>query len=594
MNPYDYYTNRQEEKEEELSSLEKKSTWISRLRLFIFLLIVGLIYAALKWSFLSWGLWVIIALVLLFLWFIYYHIGLKKLIARVKAHIDLNREEVERLSGCWSPVYGGEDLMPEHHGYARDLDVFGDFSLFEHVNRSPLVRSRQVLAERLLSPADITDLQHLTSAYKALSLDIEWCQQWIVATRLSSDKMDNSQEIADWMSSESFKLPMWLKIISWVSPIFFICLTIGVALNLIHYSVLVYLFVFNLIISGLVAKKLGKVYQLLNDKSQVISEWVNLFYLLAKKKWADPIMSGHLDRHTIQEHTIPRLKQLLRFIELLDAKNNILVSVGLNGLLFYDVHLYTALERWKGKHSNLAKDILHSIADIDVNVAFGVFTFNRPDWVFPSISENFAINAKGLGHPLLNASDSIKSDMDIDGFGRMHIITGSNMSGKSTWLRTVGLNLVLANAGAPVCAHSFQYRPIDIVCSMRISDNLAKGESTFYVELKRLKNILNRLQDGDRLFVILDEILRGTNSKDKLIGSKAFVSQILQYNAAGMVATHDLELGELENDYPSQIQNFSFEVEIKDQQFMFDYKIKHGICKTLNASELMQKMGIKI
>jgi DNA mismatch repair ATPase MutS len=197
-----------------------------------------------------------------------------------------------------------------------------------------------------------------------------------------------------------------------------------------------------------------------------------------------------------------------------------------------------------------------------------------------------------MGHPIIPKSNLVTNPVSSEGTGNFQIITGANMAGKSTYLRTVGVNLVLAMAGAPVSGKDFEFAPVNLMTSIRTSDSLVKNESYFYAELKHLQQIITKLERGERLFILLDEILKGTNSKDKQAGSIALMKKLLKYDACGLIATHDLALGDLEKECPDKITNKSFEVVIQNDKLVFDYKIKDGIARQMNATFLMEKMGI--
>jgi DNA mismatch repair ATPase MutS len=199
-----------------------------------------------------------------------------------------------------------------------------------------------------------------------------------------------------------------------------------------------------------------------------------------------------------------------------------------------------------------------------------------------------------MGHPLIPKSRRICNDLKISNTGTMVLVTGSNMSGKSTFLRTCGVNIVLAMAGAPVCAKKMTVSHVLVFTSMRIIDSLEENTSSFYAELKRLANIIQTVENKEKVFLLLDEILRGTNSNDRHIGSVALIKQMIKNNAIGIIATHDLALSQMENELPHQIDNYNFDVKIENDELYFDYKLNQGICKSLNASILMKKMGIKI
>jgi DNA mismatch repair ATPase MutS len=233
------------------------------------------------------------------------------------------------------------------------------------------------------------------------------------------------------------------------------------------------------------------------------------------------------------------------------------------------------------------------VGAFDALNSLACYSYNNPENVFPALlEEEFRMTASKLGHPLIPPNERISNDLRLDAGNRFMLITGSNMAGKSTFLRTCGINLVLGMAGAPVCAESFEFTPARIYTSMRITDSLLSRESTFYAELKKLKRIITAFREDESAFVLLDEILKGTNSRDKHFGSEMFIRQLIDFNAAGLIATHDLELGRLEEELRGRIKNYCFEVQIEDSQFHYDYKLKEGIARTLNATELMRQMGI--
>ena len=226
-------------------------------------------------------------------------------------------------------------------------------------------------------------------------------------------------------------------------------------------------------------------------------------------------------------------------------------------------------------------------------ICFGNFSYNNSNYTFPEISDaEFYLSIKEGGHPLLYKDQRINNDFSVTDLKKITIVTGANMAGKSTFLRTIGVNMVLGMTGSPVCAEKFVFSPIEIFTSVRTNDSLHKNESYFYAELMRLKKITDTLKSGKKLFIILDEMLKGTNSKDKHIGSYALIEQLIKLNASGLAATHDIQLGKLAEKYPNNISNKRFEVEIINDELVFDYKLKDGISQNLNASFLMKKYGI--
>jgi DNA mismatch repair ATPase MutS len=287
-------------------------------------------------------------------------------------------------------------------------------------------------------------------------------------------------------------------------------------------------------------------------------------------------------------HAISRLASLLNYLETIV---NLLVSILLNGLFLFHVHVLYALERWKKANSQKIIPWLKLLGETEALNSLANLSFNNPGFSRPVVKETEALAAEELGHPLIAAEKRITNSLSFSQ-QRFVILTGSNMSGKSTFLRTLGVNLVLANAGSMVCAKHFEFYPYEVEVSMRITDSLQDSESFFYAELKRLQHIIQQLQAGRKTFIILDEILRGTNSNDKHNGTVGLIHKLVSAGACGIIATHDLTVSKLAEQYPSYISNECFESEIINDELVFDYKLRHGVCTRLSASFLMKKMGV--
>jgi DNA mismatch repair ATPase MutS len=236
-----------------------------------------------------------------------------------------------------------------------------------------------------------------------------------------------------------------------------------------------------------------------------------------------------------------------------------------------------------------------AVAEMEVLHSLATLQFNQPAWPFPVLEkEHFTLKGKDIGHPLLSHQQRVGNDFEVKGKPRIELITGSNMAGKSTFLRSLGVNVVLAQIGAPVCADSFHLSPVQLVSSMRIADNLGENTSTFYAELKKLRTIIERVRLHEDLLILLDEILRGTNSLDRHKGSAALIRQLVKEEAVAVIATHDVELAAMQTTFPTAVSNYHFDVQVEGEELYFDYKLKPGVCKSLNASILMKKIGIDL
>jgi DNA mismatch repair ATPase MutS len=286
------------------------------------------------------------------------------------------------------------------------------------------------------------------------------------------------------------------------------------------------------------------------------------------------------------------VKQLSKLVSAFDARLNSMTNLFVNSFLLYDLQCIYRLEKWKSENASELMDWLEVVREVEVLGSFGTFAFNHPRFNFPNINTNQKLYAQAIAHPLIPEKERVANDVHLDSGHSIMIITGANMAGKSTFLRSLGVNIVLALSGAPVCAEEFDCPFIELRSGMRTADSLKENQSYFYAELDRLKSIMDELREGKSLLVLLDEILKGTNSTDKQAGSIALVKQLVDRACLAVIATHDLALGELEKVYPDKVLNYSFEANIENEQLFFDYKLKRGIAQKMNATFLMRKMGI--
>jgi len=290
------------------------------------------------------------------------------------------------------------------------------------------------------------------------------------------------------------------------------------------------------------------------------------------------------------EHNSKVLKKFASLLSNLDRNNNLLYLIFANGFFLRSLTDCLAIEKWIEAHGKSVEIWFNTIAFFDAFSSLGNFAFNHPNFTYPTITnDGVVLKSKNAGHPLLDPAKSVLNDITIDG-GQFFIITGANMAGKSTFLRTVSLQIMMANVGLPVCAESVSYSPIKLITSMRTTDSLTDDESYFFSELKRLRYIVDEIQT-DRYFIVLDEILKGTNSTDKALGSRKFVERLVKSKSTGIIATHDLSLCEVAKEY-NAVKNHYFDAEIIDNELHFDYTFKDGICQNMNASFLLKKMGI--
>jgi DNA mismatch repair ATPase MutS len=348
-------------------------------------------------------------------------------------------------------------------------------------------------------------------------------------------------------------------------------------------------------ISGSFSKKVNKKHMEVSRTSAMLSKYGKLLYEIEKAGFSSEIISDFKESLKTDDATSSlEIKKLSSILNALDNRLNFVSWVLFNGFMLWDILQMLRLEHWQTKHHDKLENWFDVIAETEILISLANFSYNNPEAEFPKLQNSgFIFKAEKLGHPLISKTDRVDNEVEIKTTG-FSIITGANMAGKSTYLRTVGINLILGMIGAPVCGKGVTLNPVRLYTSIRTDDSLQKNESYFYSELKRLKAIIDELKRGTKLFIILDEILRGTNSKDKHAGSEALLKQLIDLKTAGIIATHDVALGILEKSFPDHIRNSCFEVDIDGSELSFDYKLRDGVSKNMNATILMREMGITV
>jgi DNA mismatch repair ATPase MutS len=338
-------------------------------------------------------------------------------------------------------------------------------------------------------------------------------------------------------------------------------------------------------------KKVNDLYIRAGKVKATFQQYYKLLEVVEQKEFSSKLLNEKHEKFIAQAKKPSKLMQeFFNYLSALDQRNNIIFAVFGNGLLLWDVKQAYRIENWMGVNKENVEDWFEVVSFFDAQNSLANYVFNHPEFTFPKIVyKGGVIDAKNLGHPLLSAEKRVTSDCLIDQ-NSFFIVTGANMAGKSTFLRTVSLSIIMSNVGLPVCAEEMKYKPIQLITSIRNSDSLSDDTSYFFSELKRLKYIVEALKEDD-YFIVLDEILKGTNSTDKAEGSQKFVEKLVGSKATGIIATHDLSLCEIEQKY-EEIQNYYFDAEIKNDELFFDYNLKKGICQNMNASFLLRKMEI--
>lgn len=590
------YKKNIEEKSLLLRRVNKTIRIVSLLRLSIFLLALIMIYIFADQGQMPALVITVLVAIAIFVYLIRYHTKTLKTKKKCEAIIKINQDELEALAGTFQVFEDGTEFLNPEHPYTFDVDIFGEGSLFQFLNRSASLIGKQRLSKLLSSP--ITDKKAIIENQKAineLSGMIEWRQKFQAIGFTHKEKLEDNTRIIEWASEAPlFKSPIY-KILIILVPALTIFMIVLVSMG----SIPIKLFFFYLFIpwgiAGSLAKKVNHRHAMVSKTSEMLSKYALLLNKIETKDFNSPRLKELKNKLKSNNQSSGKsIKQLYAILSSLDNRLNMVSWALFNGLLQWDILQMIRLEKWQATYHNQMREWFDVIAEVDALNSLSNFYFNNPDTTFPYLQSNeYIIQADGLGHPLINIKSRIDNDIAIHN-KEFFIITGANMAGKSTFLRTLVINMILGMCGAPVCAKRMDLNPIRIFTSIRTNDSLHKNESYFYSELKRLKRIMDKLKAGEVLFVVLDEILKGTNSKDKHAGSEALLKQFISLHTSGIVATHDVGLGQLAKTFPENIKNRCFEVDINGNILTFDYKLREGISKNMNATILMKEMGITI
>lgn len=588
----DFYRQRQQQFEAKLTTNKKRDKGFSALRFILVLMaaFAGYLYLSEGWK---GFLYLALLFIVVFVFALFRHLKLRKYIRDLRSFIKINQDEQAYLAHDLSPFDGGLELVNGEHLFSNDLDLFGNHSLFQHINRTVTLTGKNKLAAGLLvdKPQDIEANQ---DAIRELAPMVDWRQEFAVAGQEFDENPRLKHTLEIWLGADSKKSRL-------ISPILLYPLAALALGLLIHWLLfpslqsfqwLSYAFGLNLLLVFSQFKYIQKEYQQLNTISKSLTLYSNLLHHIEEHEFQSAVLRDLKDRLKFSSiKSSLALKKLSRLLDGFDQLNNVVALLFTNGFYHYHLHVLRGLYGWKKTHGPAIYEWLDVVAEFDMLCSKANYAYNHPDFTYPTVLKSKGFKAVQTGHPMLNETKRVDNDLSFDSF-RHVILTGSNMSGKSTFLRSVGVNLVLMKAGLPVCAQEFSAYPFVILSSMKVVDSLDKDESYFQAEVIRLKRIQQVLQKEEPCFVLLDEILRGTNSDDKRTGTRLFMQKTGAYNALGIIATHDIDIADLAREEPAIFDARYFESKVQNGELLFDYKLRKGVCTTPNATDLMRAQGI--
>lgn len=592
------YQNNADQQQTEINNLKRKLNAISFSRLGLFIAEILVVALIINVGFVWYFAGLLAAPLFLFLFLVKKQTKVQEELTYAQKLLWVYQNEIDQLTNGKNGYNDGNAYADEYHPYSSDLDVFGQGSLYAFVNRCNTQQGLDILAANLNQPCDQLSIEQRQEAITELKEHID--QTFHFRAELQNHKPGQLQVIIRKLQQQlpgqlkftrKNTLRMYIKLVPFIMTALF-------GLGLVFGTWAWQLFgVFGLVNIGLTfiyMAQINQVYYGFSRESSLLSAFADTIKWTEEVKWKSPYIQRFFGDTIHAEPISKQIRKLSSIIQAFDARLNIIVSMFLNIFMAWDLRCSISLCNWYDQSAEQTVEGMTRISRFEELISFATLAYNQPEWNFPVIVSSFHFNATEMGHPLIPEQVRIPNSFNLEDMPTVDIVTGSNMAGKSTFLRTVGVNMTLAFAGAPVCAGQMSLSVFKVLSYMRIKDSLNDQTSTFKAELNRLKMILDAIQSNKNAFVLIDEMLRGTNSKDKYLGSKVFIEKLIEQNTPALFATHDLQLSEMQETYPENIRNYHFDIQITEGEMEFDYKLKTGPCKTFNAALLLKQIGLTL
>ena len=592
--PSIYYNLRLEELSHEIKIHKKRDRYFFGVRLaFFFLFIAILVIASINKSYTL--LYLLIPSSLIFILSVRYDLKNDKRLKDLHKRLQINLIEIEYLSHNYLSQPTGNEYLNLNNQLAQDFNLFGEGSLFQYLNRCSTKMGAKALAISLVTPNfEEEDIIQKQQAIKELSENRIFNENFRAIGTSIKEKKDEIVKLRLWLNSES-NIVSWQQYLAIIYPTTTIVATILSIMGVFSFATLTALLVFGLIFNGINAKRVRSEYTQVDKSSKIIGHYIHLLKLIENESFKSQKLSSlklNLSKNNFSASG--EIKKLFSLTSTFDNCYSMPFLALINPLFQFELITLIQLNNWKRKNGVASNEWLTTITHFDELLSFATYAFNNQQYTcLPTpINSPFTIDATHIGHPLIAPQSRVLNSFSMKTNPSVLIVTGANMAGKSTFIRTIASNLILGMNGAPVVASQMNFTPVEILSSIKIQDSQKDNKSYFYAELLGMKGIIERVNTNAKSIIFLDEMLRGTNSIDKQKGSYGFIENLISLNANIIVATHDLAIGELELSYPNIVQNCCFEVELKNNQLHFDYTLKRGISQKLNASFLMKEMGI--
>lgn len=605
------YAEKVEQCVAEARSLAQLDQVVSRARIVLFLATAGIFFVA--WGGGGGGVFYAAGVVGIvgFVAVVGYHDHLERKLHRLRTKRRINQQGLARLKRDWAklPVVPVE-LSKAQAATANDLDLFGQASLFQLLNRADTSAGQSLLRDWLVTPAAPDQVTQRQQAVQELTPMLDLREEFNIQGSLLADCKSGPAEFIAWAESEPWlRKRRWLLWTARLLPLLGVVVIVAAVLRLVTPEVAGFtgigIVVLNGVVSVLFTGQAHDIFNAVSTRNGQISRYVAMFELMHQIPESNSRLSAI--KQEVTRHDRAALKHLhelswiITFARISHDAILWILYLLLQLLLLWDFHVLARLETWQVTYGKFTRRWFDALGEFEAIASLASLAHDNPDWCFPQVdSAADRVTGTGVGHPLLEEDERVVNDIEIGPAGHFLLVTGSNMAGKSTLLRSIGMNAVLAEAGAPVCAASWRMPSLAVATSMRISDSLQDHVSFFMAELRRLKEIVDQATEARggerRLLFLLDEILQGTNSTERHIAVVEVLSHLLDSQAFGAVSTHDLELAN-----SPEISKSCTTVHLREtlhgsgaaETMTFDYKLRPGIAPTTNALKLLELVGLR-
>jgi hypothetical protein len=545
------------------------------------------------------------------LWFVFiavvaWHGTLVTREADVAVRLNLLSRSLDRATGRLPPELPGAPSAEPKHAYATDLDVFGPASIFRLIDDTQTAPGTTTLARWLSERASPAEIAARQEAARELSARASFREDLAALGAGAGTRARSTDPIVAWAEAPPSLHTSFDRLLVRAAFVL-VPLTVGLSVlrsvlgkalpPLLQHAWLLP-FTLQLLVLFLLSSKIQPELTRIASKESPFGRYRSIFERIEAEPMQAPRLADLKAKIAGPDGAHPASREFASFERILgfaEVRHSGLVHLAANLFLLWDVFCAAALERFRARAGRRVRGFFEALGEMEALSSFGGLAYEQTSFTFPIVEEGPPrFLAEGLGHPLIPSSKREVNDVDLPRPGTGLLVTGSNMSGKSTWLRSMGLGAVLAQAGAPVCATNLRMTPLSVRTSMRISDSLEAGVSHFYAELEKLKAVVDGANAGEPVFFLLDEVLHGTNSRERHIGARAVVVHVLEKGSIGVVTSHDLALSDLEEATEGRVRNVHFEEHVVEGRMSFDYKLKAGVVSTTNALRLMKLVGIAV